>query len=265
MRLAFLKSHPTRGVPVYRTPLVPCPPAWVLLTSRLTPNSRPLSDSGIALLDKGFFFPAVGPWVRPTAPYRGFVLSTRGAASTVPPQEKKHKALLWELVEGLNAQGTPLNVNLNRFKVRPDLSPTPLCYPTGLLSMYSGIRHTRYDGSSLVTLRNKKGLVQLPTTANQAASTQPTNLAPTSPLVIPLNLAKPLAYRMAQPLATRSAALKATQLAFGNPNLFFVKPRVARMRQRELVRPLPQTRYKPGLSKAWRLLRLQFCLSWGLP
>lgn len=26
-----------------------------------------------------------------------------------------------------------------------------------------------------------------------------------------------------------------------------------------------QTRYKPGLSKWWRLLRLQFCLSWGLP
>lgn len=27
---------------------------------------------------------------------------------------------------------------------------------------------------------------------------------------------------------------------------------------------VPQTRYKPGLSKAWRLLRAQFCLSWGL-
>jgi hypothetical protein len=28
---------------------------------------------------------------------------------------------------------------------------------------------------------------------------------------------------------------------------------------------VPQARYKPGLSKAWRLLRLQFCLAWGLP
>ena len=26
-----------------------------------------------------------------------------------------------------------------------------------------------------------------------------------------------------------------------------------------------QTRYKPGLSKWWRLLRLHFCISWGLP
>ncbi len=28
---------------------------------------------------------------------------------------------------------------------------------------------------------------------------------------------------------------------------------------------VPQTRYRPGLSRAWRLLRLQFCLAWGLP
>ena len=29
--------------------------------------------------------------------------------------------------------------------------------------------------------------------------------------------------------------------------------------------PVPKVRYKPGLSRAWRLLRLQFCLAWGLP
>ena len=30
-------------------------------------------------------------------------------------------------------------------------------------------------------------------------------------------------------------------------------------------RPIPQVRYRPGLARAWRLLRLQFCLAWGLP
>ena len=29
--------------------------------------------------------------------------------------------------------------------------------------------------------------------------------------------------------------------------------------------PVPKVRYRPGLSRAWRLLRLQFCLAWGLP
>lgn len=34
---------------------------------------------------------------------------------------------------------------------------------------------------------------------------------------------------------------------------------------RDHLRPVPQTRYRPGLSHAWRLLRLQFCLAWGFP
>lgn len=29
--------------------------------------------------------------------------------------------------------------------------------------------------------------------------------------------------------------------------------------------PIPKVRYRPGLARAWRLLRLQFCLAWGLP
>lgn len=36
-------------------------------------------------------------------------------------------------------------------------------------------------------------------------------------------------------------------------------------RTRRRVLRVPQTRYRPGLSRAWRLLRLQFCLAWGLP
>jgi hypothetical protein len=34
--------------------------------------------------------------------------------------------------------------------------------------------------------------------------------------------------------------------------------------RRAVERPISQVRYKPGLSKAWRLLRMQFCLAWGL-
>lgn len=39
-------------------------------------------------------------------------------------------------------------------------------------------------------------------------------------------------------------------------------PRGPRLERRG---PTPQVRYKPGLPRFWRALRLQFCLAWGLP
>lgn len=161
------------------------------------------------------------------------------------------------MLEGLNSEGTALNLNANRQRSAQGLGRSPLFTPGAMPLMYGGIRHTRYNNSSLAASRAKKiSLVgHRPRTDVPKALADglaPHGVAPFSPLVVSLNFSKPQVWGANTGLrASALGSVKPTNGGVARPPLFALRPRKVRPgKRKELTQAILQTRYKPGLSKA---------------
>ena len=172
---------------------------------------------------------------------------------------------MWEVLEGpsseLGSSHTPPLSEEEGFSS----SAQPL--------FYSGVRHTTLPSSSTEDFRGFSLLA--PAYSERADATRGRGLqpldAPLSPysrlMAAPSSLVRGPALSRLGTTASRlpaSPGLSSPRPPYSalNGNAPALRLRVEAKRRRF---PVPQVRYKPGLSKAWRTLRLQFCLAWGLP
>lgn len=247
------------------------------------------------VLDRGFFFPASTPWVHGAVSYRGLVMAARGRRPETNLRRRRHS--FWEILEGGD-------LSLVRRKDKPAARPANESHTSSnTLRFYSGAkphkarkRRRVFAKPALRPASKKKGakrvagfkkaLRLLPRRRRKIRayrylkSIRPRaalwRSARVSPLRVPLAWSKGATEsNKAQPrlglkggIPRLSPGSKAPQGPSNRPGDVLsthtgLAPRRGARKKRELR--VPQTRYKPGLSKAWRLLRLQFCLAWGLP
>lgn len=253
-------------------PALPVVAPWGLLARRLPQGPQ---DTGCrATLDWGFFFPTTQLLASPT-PMRGGVRFGDEAAPGEAADLRRGLAL-WEILEGAT-------VDTSSLFPTTDVSLTDVS--TNLLS-YGGLRFTPSAAAESLDLEERapgpswaEGGAEEPLLGPtpEAAPTPPTDLEGPAPSLAPFS---PLLENEegdeegavaddAAPTTVEEA--HAAVAALGGPNClppllpYATSLPPSRMRRGGGLQPLPQVRYKPGLARAWRLLRLQFCLAWGLP
>lgn len=240
---------------------------WQLISTRCGLAKRPilgLADA-LTLLDKGFFFPITHPWVSANAPYKSFMLTSRGSTRH-HPRRFAHQHLAWEILESLRST-----------TVLPEpqtlLASAPLFATTPSRS-YSGVRHSRWGGAALIP--EPKGLRRDPFHAQRQrrSASVPNNgdnqsreahvpiqiLPPISPLLSPMGLSSSLRSRLNNPdhaSLPNNGTLKPAGLApCQDTRLLMPLRRLERWRgyhkhgAHGAARAIPQVRYKPGLAKA---------------
>ena len=283
MRLGFVNKLPrSRAAALpWRPGHPPFPPLlnWRVVISRLPLPARfsPLAPrAALRPLDRGFFFPATTPWVPGARPFKALRLASRGYQARPKPLADKYKRALWEVLEGLAAPGGPLFHKLKRRPPRPAPAAGPDAYglPYGAShGAYAGLRRTRWNPSSVAAAAKKSRVSALvPSYRWRRRGTAATPTAtPFSPLMAPPNWSRPprpltngagASEAHSYNLKAAAAELLAEPTA---PAAGFHRRRGPGGRPKKPGKAIPQVRYKPDLARAWRLLRLQYCLAWGLP
>ena len=268
---------------------------WVSALPRSPSFKKQNTTPSAKVLDKGFFFPASTPWVHGAVNYRGLVMAARGRRPETNLRRRRHS--FWEILEGAD-------LGLVRRKDKPAARPASESHTSSsTLRFYSGAKPHKVRKRKKIFAKSfarpafkkkgakriagfKKALRLLPKRRRKVRayrylkSIKPRaalwRSARVSALRVPLAWSKGATEsNKAQPhlglkggIPRLSPGWKAPQ---GPSNLprgvlrthMGLASRWGVKKKKELR--VPQTRYKPGLSKAWRLLRLQFCLAWGLP
>jgi len=175
--------------------------------------------------------------------------------------EGRQVALRWELLAGV----TELT----------DHTSAP-CRPSDSFNhvpannIYTGLRLLRPAVGGATPSTRPRGLAGFGDPAKAAGSPRSFSfLSSAAPLSAPMNEAPGVAEGRhswsRQRFAKLMNPLASTTLAGLSPTSLPPSGAPGRQKHNGALRPLQQVRYKPGLSKAWRLLRLQFCLAWALP
>ena len=297
-----LRQWPLRGrqadpaaagdTPLRSSGALPWGVALCHLPTTPTPRSqvRPLPSA----LDAGFFFPATHPWVgRGVRSVRHLKLGAALSPQRAPLAAAQHRrrALLWELLSGSLPGGAalpyptggaptdvlPLTHAYGGLRytpaggpVRPALAPRPSQLAVGLSARLNPPRPPRTPLRPLAALRARpaaRKLYKAPSRGGKAAPAAWAGSAHPAPFAYAGWL--PPRGGGASPLSSGSWATPDGAPLLGrrpHPESGPTPPTKGRRGwARDGLRPVPQTRYRPGLSHAWRLLRLQFCLAWGFP